>query len=122
MSKMKELSMILDEMIAAGNALVKTASALKEFYSAPDGDATKAKPEPAPAEKPAKEEAPAEKTYTYEEVRKICATMSAKDEGAYKREVLSLVKKYSDGRTLSKVDPSQYAALVAEVEVLGNAG
>jgi len=109
-------------MIAAGNALVKTASALKEFYSAPDGDATKAKPEPAPAEKPAKEEAPAEKTYTYEEVRKICATMSAKDEGAYKREVLSLVKKYSDGRTLSKVDPSQYAALVAEVEVLGNAG
>lgn len=33
MSKMRELSAIIDELIECGNGLVKAATALKEFYS-----------------------------------------------------------------------------------------
>lgn len=127
MSAMSELSMILDDMINAGNAMVKAATALKGFYSSTAGEDTKTKESKKKAETPAnaenKAEAPAteEKTYTYEEVRKICAGKSAENDGAHKREVLEIVKKYADGRTLSKVDPSQFAALVAEVEVIGDA-
>ena len=33
MSKMSELSMMLDELIACGTKLAETAMALKEFYS-----------------------------------------------------------------------------------------
>ena len=124
---MNELSMLLDEMIAAGNSLVKTATALKEFYSSSTEDVATAKSQtvveapdkPDAQEKPSSTE---EKTYSYEEVRCLCATKAAQDNGKYKREVLSLVKKYADGGTLSKVEPSQYAALVTEVEVIGNAG
>lgn len=129
MSKMSELSMIMDEMIHAGNAMVKAATALKNYYSSADEKEPKAgesqKGETAlSSEVKIKSDTPAteKKVYTYEEVRKICAGKSAADDGAHKREVLDIVKKYADGRTLSKVDPSQYAALVAEVEVIGNAG
>lgn len=131
MSKMSELSMILDEMISAGNTLVKTANALKDFYSTTPEKTSQSKG-PKKKESPKKDineekDIPADtsnetKTYTYEEVRKICAGKSAENDGAYKRQVLEIVKKYADGKTLSKVAPSQYAALVAEVEVIGNAG
>lgn len=75
-----------------------------------------------PAAAPAgQDDNPAQKTYSYEEVRQICAAKTAADNGAYKREVLDIIKKYADGKTLSKVDPSLYAGLVAEVEAIGNA-
>lgn len=119
MSTMNELSTILDQMIAAGNTLVSAATALKDFYSSTEDEVPKS-PAPAKADPPATD-TPG-KTYSYEEVRKICAGKSAENDGAHKREVLEIVKKYADGKTLSKVDPSQYAALVAEVEVIGNAG
>lgn len=117
MSAMNELSMMLDEMINAGNAMVKAAEALKDFYSSTETEAPKAKKSRKKTETPAAEK----KTYSYEEVRKICAAKSAQDDGKYKRNVLEIVKKYADGRTLSKVDPSQFTSLVAEVEVIGNA-
>ena len=123
---MNELSLILDEMAAAGNALAKAAAALKAHYSSTAGNPPEDRPagheEPSPAAAPAgQDDNPAQKTYSYEEVRQICAAKTAADNGAYKREVLDIIKKYADGKTLSKVDPSLYAGLVAEVEAIGNA-
>lgn len=124
---MNELSLILDEMIAAGNALAKAAAALKGHYSSTAEEPPKARTagqeEPAATETPATAQTagPAPKTYSYEEVRQICAAKTAADDGAHKREVLDIIKKYADGKTLSKVDPSLYADLVAEVGAVGNA-
>lgn len=39
MSKMKELSMLLDELISCGEKLTETAQALKDFYSSTDAPA-----------------------------------------------------------------------------------
>ncbi|MCD7762560.1 MAG: hypothetical protein LUI14_05070, partial [Lachnospiraceae bacterium] len=72
MSKMSELSMLLDDLITCGNRLSETAQALKEFYSAPDED----KPAAPPPEKKKKvAPAPAEpaKQYSKEDVRGILA-------------------------------------------------
>lgn len=124
---MNELSLILDEMIAAGNALAKAATALKGHYSStaeePPKGKTAGQEEPAAAEAHATAQTAgtALKTYSYEEVRQICASKTAADDGAHKREVLDIIKRYADGKTLSKVDPSLYADLVAEVEAVGNA-
>lgn len=124
---MNELSLFLDEMAAAGNALASAAAALKSHYSSAPGEPPKSgaagQEEPALAETPTSDRTtgPAKKAYSYEEVRQICAAKTAADDGAYKRQVLDIIKKYADGRTLSKVDPSLYADLVAEVEAIGNA-
>nr|WP_304955973.1 hypothetical protein [uncultured Acetatifactor sp.] len=122
---MNELSSILDEMIAAGNALAKAATALKGHYSStaekpPENRAAEPK-ETAAQAATEKSAGPTPKNYSYEEVRQICAAKTSADDGAHKREVLDIIKKYADGKTLSKVDPSLYADLVAEVEAVGNA-
>ena len=54
MSKMSELSQVLDEMIACGEGLIKAAQALKEIFSTPETPV-----EQTPVELP-KEEPPAE--------------------------------------------------------------
>ena len=84
MSKMSELSMMLDDLIACGTKLAETARALKDFYSsdeqeqpAPDKKTSGKKaskkqespaqtPDPAPQPEPAKE-------YSKEDVRRILA-------------------------------------------------
>lgn len=132
MSKMSELSMLLDEMISCGNTLIKTAQALKDFYSStaeekptPDApekpkkkEAPKADPEPVaqnvPAETPAKE-------YTKEEVRALLASKANEAGGKYKAEVRATVRKYGNGGTLTDVSPADYEALVTEMEAIGNA-
>ena len=58
MSKMSELSMLLDDLIDCGRKLTETAQALKDFYSSPDKEPT-AKPAPKSKKKepePIKEE------------------------------------------------------------------
>lgn len=117
---MNELSLILDEMVAAGNALAKAAAALKAHYSSTAEKTPKARA--AGQEEPAATETPttAPKNYSYEAVRQICAAKTAAEDGAHKREVLDIIKKYADGKTLSKVDPSLYTDLVAEVEAIRN--
>ena len=128
MSASKELSILLDEMITAGNTLAKTAKALKELYSSSEEESkTKASKKKETPEVPAKAEVKkepsktTEKSYSYEEVRKICAAKSVQEEGRHKREVINTIKKYANGQSLSKVSPSDYIALVAEIEVIGNA-
>lgn len=132
MSKINELSMLLDELISCGNTLIKTAQALKDFYSSteeekptPDApekpkkqETPKVDPEPAaqnvPAETPAKE-------YSKEEVRALLASKANEAGGKYKAEVRAIVRKYGNGGTLTDVSPADYASLVTEMEAVGNA-
>lgn len=136
MSKMKNYAMTLDEIIEAGEELVasykKTASTaeiilgavkdLKALFSEtaiPEAPKTAAKPlfDPAPAKKaePNEEPAPA-KEYSFTEVRGIMAGLSGKGKKAEARELL---QKYGASR-LSEVKPEDYAALVADAEVIAN--
>ena len=118
MSKMNELSMILDDMITAGNNMVKASEALKAYYSSTEEDT--AKPEKKESAPKAKEPPKANKEYSKEDVRALLSAKASESDGKYKATVKDLVKKYADGGTLKDVDPSQYAALVAELEVVAN--
>ena len=102
MSKMSELSQVLDEMIACGEGMIKAANALKDIFSSTEE--APAVPESAPS-------------YTKEDVRGILAAKSA---AGFKKEVKELLEKYG-AQQLKQVDPKDYAALIKEAEVIGNA-
>lgn len=102
MSKMSELSQVLEEMIACGEGMIKAANAIKEIFSSTEE--APAVPESAPS-------------YTKEDVRGILAAKSA---AGFKKEVKELLEKYS-AQQLKQVDPKDYAALIKEAEVIGNA-
>ena len=120
MSKMSDLNLVLDEMITAGQKMIDAATALKEMFSEPEDtkpknpackplfDATSAK-----KEEPAKEPEP---NYSFQEVRGVMAALSGK---GMKAEAKALLTKYGATR-LSEVKEEDYAALVAEAEVLAN--
>ena len=114
MSKMNELSMLLDELISCGNTLIKTAQALKDFYSSTAEEQPTPAAQNVPAETPAKE-------YSKEEVRALLASKANEAGGNYKAEVRAIVRKYGNGGTLTDVSPADYAALVTEMEAVGNA-
>lgn len=136
MSKMSEMSMLLDEVTSCCNALAAAASALKGFCMEASEKQTSETPKSKPAEKPKEsassvtEEAPAApdtmqaaaKEYSKEEVRALLSRKANEDGGSYKAQVRAIVKKYGNGGTLTDVDSADYAALVAEMEALGNAG
>lgn len=108
MSKMNELSMILDNMIDCGNRLIETANALKNFYSS--SEEVKESPKKAVAsEEPVK-------TYTLEEVR---AVLSAKSKAGFREQVKEMIIKRGVDN-LTKLDPAEYPSLVKEVEGLTN--
>ena len=102
MSKMSELSQVLEEMIACGEGMIKAAKTIKEIFSSTE-EAT-ATPAPAPS-------------YAKEDVRGILAAKSA---AGFKKEVKELLEKYG-AQQLKQVDPKDYAALIKEAEVIGNA-
>ena len=117
MSKMSNLDLVLDEMIEAGQQMIKAATELKAIFS-----------EAAPVERnvalePIKEEKkevptpePETKKYTFQEVRGIMATLAGTNK---KAEAKALLTKYGADR-LSAVKEEDYAALVADAEVLLN--
>lgn len=123
MSKMSELSMLLDDLTECGRKLTETAQALKDFCSSPDEEPA-AKPAPKSKKKapePVKEEEPA-KTYTKEDVRAILSAKANEEDGRFKADVKAIVKKYGNGGSLTNVDAKDYAALVEEIGKIGNAG
>lgn len=134
MSKVKNYAMTLDEIIEAGEELVasykKTASTaeiilnavkdLKELFSSaapaaiPQQAPVAKEPKPGAAPEPA--QTAQEKTYSFQEVRGVMAGLSGKGK---KAEARDLLKKYGASR-LSEIKPEDYAALVADVEVIAN--
>lgn len=124
MSKMSELSQVLDEMISCGEGMIRAAKEVKEIFSESAEDTASAYEKETEAaiepEVPEKESGkPAEKVlpaYSFEEVRKAFA---AKARAGHTAEVRQLILKYGADR-LSGISQDKYPALMAELEGIGN--
>ena len=101
MSKLGEVEIVISDLRSAAAAINEAANTLAALFSAE------------PNEAPAK---PAEPVLTREKVRAI---LSEKSRVGFTAQVKELLQKYGADR-LSAVDPANYAALVADAEVLGN--
>ena len=120
MGKMNELSMLVDELKKCGETLVGLSEGLADLFS---GSAEEKQPiKKSAAKKKSSEEpkpeAPEEKALTLEDVRAVCAD---KSRSGFTAEVKAILNKHGVEK-LSEVNPAEYKALLAEVEVLGNAG
>ena len=114
MSKISELSQVLDDMITCGEGMIRAAKALKEMFSETGEDTPAAKPVEAETKKEeAAAPAPA-KTYTFAEVRKA---FSAKSHAGYTEQVKALISKYG-AEKLSGIKEEDYPALMADLEVI----
>lgn len=116
MSKMSELSQVLDDLISCEEKMIQTANAIKECFSE---EAPAAEPEKK-AKTSKKEKAP-EKTYSKEDVRALLAAKANEAGGQFKAQVKAIVKKYGNGGSLTDVPAESYPALVEEVEGLKDA-
>ena len=126
MSKMSQLAAELDELRHCGEILIGISDTLREMFSG--GEETSAAQE-TPTEKPkgktkaaktapTKEpEKPAEpeKQLTLADVR---AVLAEKSRAGFTEEVKALIAKHGADR-LSEVPETEYAALLADAEVLG---
>ena len=101
MNKMSEMSATIEELRKSAAAISDAANWLAEQFS---GD------EPAP-------EAPAEPILTLEAVR---AVLADKSRAGFTAQIRSLLQKYGADK-LSGVDPTNYKALLADVEGLTDA-
>lgn len=122
MGKVSELSMLVDELKKCGETLVGISEGLADMFSGTAEEklpTKKAAPKKKTAEEPKSEPQPKEeKPLTLEDVRAMCADKSRK---GFTADVKAILTKHGADK-LSEVDPAEYKALLAEVEVLGNAG
>ena len=98
MSKMAELDAAVAELRKCGDTLIRVSDTLRELFSS--GDAQPRAPQPT------------EKALTIEDVRPILAKKSIEGHN-----VQALILKYG-AKKLSEVDPSHYADLLHDAEVL----
>lgn len=121
MEKVNELSMLVDELKKCGEALIGISEGLANMFSGAEEEKlptkkTVAKKEAAEEPKP-ESQLKEEKALTLEDVRAVCADKSRK---GFTAEVKAIITKHGADK-LSEVDPAEYKALLAEVEVLVNA-
>lgn len=102
MGKMSELSLLVKELKQCGETLIVIAQSLSSMFSSSDD----------PPETPAQEE----KAITLEEVR---AVLAEKSRDGHTTKIRELLQKYGADK-LSEINASDYPALLAEAEVLGN--
>ena len=107
MSKMSEMSQVLDELISCGEGLVRAATALREMLSTEPG------PVPIPQPEEVVVEAPAQ-VYTFAEVRKAFA---AKSHAGYTDQIRDLIARYGADK-LSAIGEENYPALMADLEAI----
>lgn len=110
MGRTSEIQQIITDLQDTASSLSDIASRLYEFFSA---DETQEQTSVSVA-KPQKQ---LKKQLTLEEVRAVCAK---KSRAGFTAEVKAIITKYGADK-LSAVKPEDYAAVIAEVEVLGNA-
>lgn len=101
MSKMKELSQVLDDLTACGEELIRASEAIRKIFSEETTEA------PAPEEP--------EKKYTFAEVRKA---FSAKSHAGYTEQVKALIIRFGADK-LSAVKEEDYPAIMDELEAIG---
>ncbi len=125
MSKMSQLSAQLDELIRCGEAMIRVGESLKELFSGDEASVPEMSTEKPAAEKSkgkAKKEAEPvnaepvleKKAVTLEEVRTLLAE---KSRAGLTEQVKEIIEKHG-AKKLSEIDPAEYEALIAEVEVL----
>ena len=102
MGKMKEISMVIEELHRCGEALIDVAESLKATFSSDS------------AEVPRKAELPAPKPVPLEKVRAVLAEKSVQGK---RKEVQGLIHKYGVER-LSDIAPEHYVSLLADAEGL----
>lgn len=116
MSKMSELDRVLRELKKCGESLVCISEELAEILSGSGGAGEKkeAGEKPAAGKASGQGKQEPEKQYSLTEVR---ALLAEKSRAGFTAEVRELLSKHGADK-LSGIDPSEYAALVADVEVL----
>ena len=105
MGKFSELELAIKDLRTAAATINDVANTLAEMFS---GD-----PHTGGVDDTA---APAKPALTLEQVRAVLADKSRK---GFTAQIRSLLQKYGAAK-LSGIDPANYEALLAEVEVLGN--
>jgi len=104
MSKMNELSQVLSELKDCGKTLINIADQLTEIFSSTDDEPENAAPTVS-TEEP---------KLLFLDIRKKFTEMSR---AGHTEALKGLLKKYG-AEKLSNVDPSQYAALLADAEAI----
>ena len=110
MGRTSEIQQIITELRDTASSLSDIASRLYEFFSADEAQEQAT----VPVAEPQKQ---LKKPLTLEEVRAVCAE---KSRAGFTAEVKAIITKHGADK-LSAVKPEDYAAVLAEVEVLGNA-
>lgn len=105
MSKMSELDLCVGELRSAAQSLNTVADSLTSLFSGSQ-PRTSVQPESKPTSKP----------LTLEDVR---AVLAEKSRNGHTAKIRELLEKHGAAK-LSEIDPKNYAALLAEAEVLGN--
>lgn len=118
MGKVSELAMFVDELKKCGETLVSISEGLADLFSNTEEEITVKKATPkVPFEAKAENPVIEKKSITLEEVRKVLAE---KSRAGFTDEVKAILTKHG-AEKLSDVDPTEYKALLAEAEVIGNA-
>ena len=114
MSKMSELSMVLQELKECGEKLVTISEELAEIFSASDEKVPEKKKASAKKKEPEAKEPEQAKEYTFTEVRTFLAEKSRAGHTAEVKKILAA----HGADKLSDLDKAEYAAVMAEAEVL----
>ena len=127
MSTMSDISALLDEIKSCSNTLISIYDELHNLIDSKEPDEEKPKTKtrkkrakPAEAPETLTEEQPPEempKPLTFEDVQ---TAFGMKSKDGYTLEVKALITKYG-AKKLSEIDPTDYPALIKELEVIGNA-
>ncbi len=115
MGRMGELADAVSELKRCGEILIGVSETLTELFSAAEPDSQEPPKKPKAA-KEEKESEPEAKAPALEEVRAVLADRSRQGYTAEVKEIL----RCHGAEKLSAVDPAEYAAVLAEAEVLGN--
>lgn len=105
MGKLSELDLAIKDLRTAATAINNAADALAELFSDTPHRGDTLTPR-----------VPEEPVLTFEQVRAI---LSDRSRQGFTAQIRTLLQKYG-GTKLSQIDASNYRALVADVEVLGN--
>jgi len=103
MGRISELELAIKDLRSAAATINEVANTLAEVFSTTADEAPDAAVPPEPK-------------LTFEQVRAI---LSDKSRQGFTAQIRTLLQKYG-GTKLSQIDASNYKALVADVEVLGN--
>lgn len=112
MGKMSELAAELSELKHCGEILIGLSESIAALLST-----EKTSSELKPVKNKKADDPPEPKPLTFESVRAICAE---KSRAGFTTEVKAIITKCGADK-LSAIKPEDYAAVLAEVEVLGNA-